>query len=58
MTLRFTLDNTTGATDVNNVVFTDTVSDVLPGLSALQPLPVAPCGGTLFHTFLFLSAAA
>jgi uncharacterized repeat protein (TIGR01451 family) len=47
VTLRFTLDNTSGTTDANNVSFTDTFDD---GLVALPPLPVSPCGGTLSGT--------
>ncbi len=47
VTLRFTLDGTTGSSAANNVIFIDDFTSVLADLTVLAPLPVAPCGGTL-----------
>ena len=44
-TLRFTIENTT-TFDATNVVFTDNLNTVLPGLLAEAPIPASPCGGT------------
>jgi hypothetical protein len=55
-TLRFTIDNRT-TFDATSILFTDNLSNVLPGLEAEAPLPVNPCGsptsisGTSFLIF-------
>lgn len=57
VTLEFTLDNTSSAADASGISFNDNLSGVLPGLTAIAPLPVDPCGagsvvtGTSFLIF-------
>ncbi len=57
VTLEFTLDNTSGTADATGIFFTDNLSSVLSGLTAIAPLPVDPCGvgsqitGTSFLIF-------
>jgi hypothetical protein len=58
-TLRFTINNvgTAAADDATGIFFTDSLSSVLSGLTAMPPLPTTPCGaassitGTTFLTF-------
>ena len=67
VTLRFTLDNTSGATDATQITFNDSfgnIQGVLAGLTAVVPLPVSPCGaesvllGTTFIVFRFGTVTA
>ena len=56
-TLRFTLANISSTDDITNILFTDSLTSALSGLSAIAPLPSSPCGagsaisGTTFLTF-------
>jgi hypothetical protein len=43
-TLRFTLDNTSPSASATSMLFTDSLSSTLSGLTAVAPLPTAPCG--------------
>ena len=55
-TLRFTLENISSTDDITNIIFTDSLSSALSGLSAIA-LPTSPCGagstisGTTFLIF-------
>jgi len=43
-TLRFTIENTSATSDVTDLFFTDSLSNMLSGAAALAPLPAEPCG--------------
>ena len=43
-TLRFTIENTSAASDVTNLFFTDSLTGMLSGAAAVAPLPTEPCG--------------
>jgi len=57
VTLEFSLNNSSATFDATNIVFTDNLGDVVPGLVAVAPLPTDPCGagssisGTNFLVF-------
>ncbi len=44
VTLRFSIDNSSPSNDATGIFFTDNLSSVVPGLVAIAPLPVNPCG--------------
>ena len=44
VTLEFTLTNSSPVSDATNITFTDNLGAVLPGLAAVPPLPMTPCG--------------
>ncbi len=46
-TLEFTLVNSHPTGDASAIAFTDDLDAALTGLSAVPPLPVNPCGGTI-----------
>lgn len=44
-TLRFSISNTSTTNSVSGLTFADDLSNMIPGATALAPLPSAPCGG-------------
>ncbi len=49
--LEFTVSNTSATFDATNIVFSDNLNAVLPGLVPIAPLPSEPCGtGSLLST--------
>lgn len=63
-TLRFTIENTSATSDVTGLFFTDSLTNMLSGATAVAPLPTDPCGagssvtGTNFLIFTGGNVAA